>query len=104
MTFVVGVQDAGKIAHVAQFDLRLSGRRRCRCPIEYRAAAHEAVTTGLGIGRVVPQAPRLFHIGMAQGPAEGNVALHMLGQGHLSSPATGHGWATSRSIRTSTRA
>ena len=49
VTFVVGVQDAGKIAHIAQFDLRLSGRRRCRCPFEYRAAAHEAVTTGLGI-------------------------------------------------------
>ena len=56
------------------------------------------------MGRVILQAPRLFHIGMAQGPAEGNVALHMLGQGHLSSPATGQGWATSRSIRTSTRA
>lgn len=35
---------------------------------------------------------------------KGNVALHMLRQGHRSSPATGQGWATSRSIWTSTRA
>ena len=104
VTFVAGVQDTGKVTHVAQPDSRLTGKRRCACPIKYRAAAHEALTTGLGIGRVIVQAPRLFHIGVAQGAAVSNVVLHMLSQGHLFSPMAGQGWATSRSIRTSTRA
>ena len=73
----------------------LSGRLCCRCPVQNRAGAHEAVTTGPGVGRVVLQTLRLGLAGVAQSPSECHVVFRMLGQGHCPSPASTKVWTTS---------